>query len=1083
LIFPLRGLSAWPPDRFIRRRVGELASNQSNDRLVDGERKLVTVLFADIARSTRLIVDHDPEDAEQRLLGILQIMIDAVHRFGGTVNQVLGDGIMALFGVPRAQEDHALRACLAAEAIHAATRQHELARRFSGGALEVRVGLGSGELVVSDANYDLDLKYRVTGQAVYLARRLESAAPPGASLLGRATLNLVAEQVRARPFGPVRLTADGDPVDAFELSAVDLDHTSFRGSSQGDSTSFIGRNRDLDDLHADLELVAAGTGRVTVITGDAGIGKSRLVHEFLKGMGGRGCPFVTCDLLPSGFVRPRHASARIIKSLLPRQAGQGGQCLRDAVGAWLDTLGIDDRYALPAIMEILGSSARDTDWSGLEPPERLQILSRTVGLVVAESSRRKPLVIVFEDFHWADSETQMLVDELAVSVASSRILLLVTCRTHHNKTWTSWPGVTEREMRPLSRVQTSALLEALLGADPDLEELKQLLVDKTQGNPFFLEECVRAVEEAGGLVGVPGAYRLQVPVAELEIPITVHGALAARIDSLTRPERAALLSASVIGQRVDVGLLRDLCPQPREELLTRLSRLQQAGFLERTRIMPNLEYSFRHALIHDVAYMTLLKRKRRELHTRVMAAVEQRPAAMLPCKAELVAHHAFQAENWSRAFAYCRRAGQRAQAKSANREAADFFRQALWALQYLPKPLRAARREIDARLELVESLFPLGHHEQVHINLLRVQELADHLQDKRRRAKAASLMALYHWQSGSMPQAIQAGRSALQLVKSLGDFEEEVPYIVRLGAFLADSGDYESACKLFEAANTRIRRESADRGSGLLVVASVGCLGTFARSLGELGQFTQAVRIGDDSIRIADETNHAFSQIYGSLSLGHVLLRKGDFDRSIPILEHSLKLCRMTRLKSAYGPSAVALGYAYVRSGQVSRGLGSLEDGFRNMGRQPLVLRLSTQMIWLAEALLIAGRTKRAADKAGEALALAQQNGEKGHEAWALWLLGRIHQQLSDPPGAESERCLRAAFKIASSHHMAPLIAHCLFELGKLSARRNSWSQAQSQIDDALGQYRQLEMSHWLELAEAATDREGQTIPMIVGFG
>lgn len=1042
----------------------------------------MTVLFADVAQSSRLIVDNDPEDADERLLGILQIMIDAVHHFGGTVNQVLGDGVMALFGVPRAQEDHALRACLAAQAIHAMTRQHETGRLSPDGAVEVRVGLGSGEVVVKTAQHELDLKYRAIGEAVYLAQRMESAAPPGASLLGRATLNLVAEQVRARPFGAVRLKADSDPIEAFELSEINLDHRTSPSLSQGGSTSFIGRTRDLDDLQGDLVGVAAGTGRAVVITGDAGVGKSRLLYEFLEGVGERGCPIVTCDLLPSGFVRPLYASERIIKSLLPRQAEQGAQNLRDAVGDWLDTLGVDDRYALPATMEILGMPAQDPVWAGLEPPERLQVLVKTVGRVVSEASRHRPLVLVFEDFHWADSETQMLVDELAGIVASCRVLLIVTCRTHHERAWTSWSGVTEREVRPLSRAQTWALLEALLGVDPELEELKQLLADKTQGNPFFLEECVRAFEEAGSLAGVPGSYRLVVPVAELEIPISVHGALAARVDSLSPSERATLLCASVIGQRVDVSLLRELCPQPREELLARLSRLQQAGFLERTRILPNLEFSFRHALIHDVAYVTLLKRKRRELHARVMMAIERRPAALLPCKAELVAHHAFHAEDWPKAFAYCRRAGQRAQAKSANREAVDFFRLALLAFQYLPRSIRTARREIDARLELVESLFPLGHHEQVHINLLRAQELADHWQDQRRRAKAASLMALYHWLSGSMPKAIQAGRTALELARPLKDFELEVSCLFRLGASSVDRGDYDAACKLFRAAIARIPDDAAHKRLGLLGIAWAGCLGTLARSLGELGRFAEALRCADEAMRIADDAQHAFSQIYGSLSVGHVLLRKGDFDRSIPILERSLELCKATRLRSACAPNALALGYAYVRSGQVTRGLGYLEDGFTKAGRPTLVLRLSLQTTWLAEAYLIAGRTRQAAERARDALMLAQKNGEKGQEAWALWLLGTIYQRPEHFRDIEAERCLRSALKIASTRHMAPLIAHCHFALGTLSARGGSGHAARRRFDDAFARYRQLEMDHWLDMAEAELDGEGEGTPMLIGL-
>jgi class 3 adenylate cyclase/tetratricopeptide (TPR) repeat protein len=1063
--------------RFVPWRDGELASNQSTGGPFDGERKFATVLFADVAQSSRLIVDNDPEDADEHLLGMLQIMIDAVHRYGGTVNQVLGDGVMALFGVPRAQEDHALRACLAAEAIHAMTRQLESRRSSPGDSVKVRVGLGSGELVIKTPQSEFDLKYRAVGEAVYLAHRMESAAPPGTTLLGRATLNLAAEQVQARPFGAVCLKADSNPVEALELVEVKVDKRSSQRLSHGGSSLFIGRTRDLDALHGDLDGVASGAGRAVVISGDAGVGKSRLLYEFLERVGNRRCQIMTCDLLPSGLARTLDASARIVKGLLPDQMEQGAQNLRGAIGDWLDTLRIDGRYALPAIMELLGMPAEDSDWAELEPPERLQAVVETVGKVVSETSRRKPLVLAFEDFHWADSETSMLVDELAANISSSRVLLIVTSRSHHEKAWESWPGATEREIRPLSKSQTGALLEALLGPDPELEELKQLLAEKTQGNPFFLEECVRALEEAGSLAGATGAYRLVVPVRELEIPGTVHGALAARVDSLSAPERATLFCASVIGQRVDVGLLRNLCPQPREELLARLSRLQQAGFLERTRIMPNLEYSFRHALIHDVAYNTLLKRKRRELHAQVMAAVERRPAALLPCKVELVAHHAFHAEDWPKAFAYCRRAGQRAQAKSANREAVDFFGQALQAAERNPRTRRHREREIDVRLELVQSLFPLGRHDEGLRQLLAAQKLASDLADERRLGNIAASLVLSHWVRGDLARAIRTGRKALAMAGRLGDSNCEIQVATRLGAIYLDRGDYRSACELLKAGIEKISgRDSYDR-FGLLAIASVASRASLARALGELGRFEEAIRVGDEGVRIAEETGHVFSQIYAYLFVGNALLRKGDFQRGLQPLSHSYDLCKATRAKLLLPLSAASLGYAHVRMGKISRGLELLERATMAARQHVIKFQLAQELTWLGEAYVLANNYERALGHARNALDYAEKNGEKGDEAWALWLLGEIHARLDSSQARKAEEYLLRALDIAAKHFMGPLVAHIDFGLGKLYRRQRAWNEAQSQFESAMSLYRDLGMNYWLETTEAELAHERQRVP------
>ena len=1043
-----------------------------------GERKFVTVMFVDIVQSAQLIADADPEDADDRLLGVLQAMIDAVQRYGGTVNQVLGDGIMALFGVPRAQEDHALRACLAADAVHALTGP----RPESGeplGVVAVRVGLSSGEVVVRRAENNFDVKYRAVGEAVYLAQRLEEAATPGKTLLSRATLSLATEDVSVTPAGQVRLKPGSDPVEAFELAEVRVDHRGIKGLSRAVATSFIGRTGDLEAIQRLMDTVEGGTGQALAITGEAGIGKSRLVFEFLESVRDRWAATFACDLLPPGLARQHDPLALLVRRLLTTERKQSGEKLRVAVAELVQSLEIEGPYAHSAITEVLGLEPKDSAWLGLEPPERLQAIVEAVSEVVCATSCRQPQVLVFEDFQWVDTETRRFTEELAGRLSSARVLLIVTARSHHEKIWASWPSYEELDLRPLSRTQTSELLDVLLGTDSELDDVKHLLAQKAEGNPFFLEECVRALSEAGSLSGAPGDHRLAVPVAELEIPGSVQGVLAERMDALPASDRALLLRASVIGQRVDVGLLKELQKQSREDLLVRLERLRQAGFLERTRIMPNLEYSFRHALTHDVAYGTLLKRSRRYLHARVMAAIERRRIDQLPRKVELLAYHAFNSEDWPKAYVYCRRAGQHAQARSADLEAVEFYENSLQALSRFPGTRRNRVREINIRLDFIQSLLLLGQYETANIHLLSAQSLADDLGDKRRQARIMSMMALYHWLTGSLPQAIQVGSAALNLARTLNDLELEVPCLYRLGGCAAHRGDYRSACEFLEAAIARIPRNATHRRLGLLGVASAGCFGQWAQSLSELGNFSDARRIANESIRIADESRLAFSQVYSFLSAGYVLLRKGDFESSKPILNEGFALCRTMRLKSLFSPNAAALGLAYVRSGQVAHGLEYLEMASISTDRQALVLRPSQKMSMMAEAYLVAGRIGVARKLAWDSLRLAKSNGEKGHEAWAHWVLGEICIQHDVIAGNQAEVHLYQAHDIAVAHFMKPLVAHIEFGLGRWYCHRKSWDDAILKLKSAMSLYRELEMSSWLKLAEtqnAAARREARVL-------
>ena len=579
------------------------------------------------------------------------------------------------------------------------------------------------------------------------------------------------------------------------------------------------------------------------------------------------------------------------------------------------------------------------------------------------------------------------------------------------------------------------------------------------------------------MVGVPGRYGLAVPIASLEIPGSVHGVLAARIDSLSKAEKTILLRASVIGPRIDVGLLRDLCHMPREELLVHLTRLQNAGFLERTRILPNLEYSFRHALIHDVAYGTLLKRRRREFHELAMAAIERRRSTQPPNKVELLAYHAFHAENWPKALIYCRRAGLRAQSKSANLEAVGFFEQALQAAAENPHTPRYQCREVDIRLELVQSLFPLGRHDQVHRHLLAAQKLASVMHEERLLANVASALVVYYWVTSSLDRASRTGKKALAMAEKLNDLKCEIQLATRLGGVDLYRGNYKPACRLLEATIRKIPSSASHNRFGLFVVASECNRAYLACALGELGQFDEAAKVGDEGIQNAEEAGHVFSQIHAYLFVSHALLKKGDFERSLPTLLRSYDLCKSTRATLLFPVSAASLGYAYVRLGNLSEGLDLLQRAAASAEQLAIRCELSQEMIWLGEAHLLTKDYDQALVCAEKALKFAEKLGAKGHEAWALWLLGQIFGQQESKPNRQAEAYLLKAQKIAFARHMRPLLAHTDLELGKLYSGQEVWVEANLRIESAVSTYRSLGMTYWLKGANAALADISQHAP------
>jgi class 3 adenylate cyclase len=537
---------------------------------LEGERKQVTVLFADLKGSMELLADRDPEEARQLLDPVLERMMAAVHRYEGTVNQVIGDGIMALFGAPIAHEDHAVRACYAALAMQAAIRAYaEDVRRTLGLTVQRRVGLNAGEVVVRTIGNDLHMDYTAVGQTTHLAARMEQLAHPGSTLLTAATLRLVEGLVQVTSLGPIPVKGLPDPVEVFELVGASAHRRRFQAAAVRGLTPFVGRQQELDAVHQALERARTGQGQVVALVGEAGVGKSRLVHECVHSHRTQGWRVLESASVSYGKATPYFPVIDLLKRYCHVDDSDDIRTIRAKVTGQVLTLDATLQDTLPALLALLDAAPDDSPFLPLDPPQRRQRTLDGLKRVLLRESQVQPLLLVFEDVHWIDTETQAVLDRLVESLPTRPLLLLVNYRPEYRHGWGSKTYYTQLRLDPLPPASAEAFLTALLGDDSSLAPLTPLLITRTEGNPFFPEESVRTLVETGVLVGSPGGYRLTKPLQGMPVPATVQVVLAARIDRLPPEDKRLLQTAAVIGTDVPFSLLLAIADMP-EAALTQM---------------------------------------------------------------------------------------------------------------------------------------------------------------------------------------------------------------------------------------------------------------------------------------------------------------------------------------------------------------------------------------------------------------------------------------------------------------------------------------------------------------------------------
>ena len=857
---------------------------------LEGERKSVTVLFADVAGFTHLAGQLSPEDLHVVMDGCFERLSEAVHRYEGTINQFTGDGIMALFGAPIAHEDHAERAIHAALAIQAAMAAYSatLAREQSI-EFRMRIGLNSGTVVVGKIGDNLRMDYTAQGDTVNLAARLEQACQPGVVVVSEATRRLAAGAFTFRTLPPLSVKGKDALVIAHEVTG--LQERRGRVDLATELTPLVGRERELAHLRAALERVRQGRGEVVGIVGEAGFGKSRILFEFRRGLGedvlyleGRCISYgQTIPLLP--VVELLRRGFRIVE-------GDRDEAIRDKVERGLRALGAD-AGSVPFLLSLLGAKTDDLALRGMAAEARRRYTFEALRALTIASSARRPIVFAVEDLHWIDPASQDFLRYLAENSTRAAVLLLVTHRPGYAPPWADRSYYSPIALAPLSEGESERVVESVLRVPSLPAAVKVLICQKAEGNPFYLEEITRSFVDTGILARADGGYVLARPVTPQDVPDTVQGVIMARIDRLADTRKRTIQTAAVIGREFGAHLLGRIA-DVEGGLDESLADLRTLEFIYEKALFPDLEYVFKHALVQDVAYGSLLKPRRRALHELVGRAIEALYADRLDEHVSELAHHFAHGEVWPKAFAYARRAGDRARAIFANREAIHFYTQSLEAAGRMsPPPGDADLMTIHEARGLVWHL--VSSYDQAVADFEAMQQAAARLGDRVKEGEALCNQAGSHWWRFSEAYkglVEKCAREAMVIAEETGDER-----ILARGLYSLGMVD-QKAGKLREADAKLLRSVEICRRRSLTgpLVTDLTWLGAHANWRAE---FRQSVEHSREAAQRAEASHEGFYELVALCFLVNAHAGLGEWDLAFDGLDRMLQKSR--ERESKYG--------------------------------------------------------------------------------------------------------------------------------------------------------------------------------------
>jgi DNA-binding NtrC family response regulator/tetratricopeptide (TPR) repeat protein len=933
----------------------------------------------------------------------LEASMGKVRSFGGRIEEVGEDEVLATFGL-EPDEDAPRRAAYAALAVRT------LAARARGtGAPDVAVALHSEVLPVSR---DGDVVQVDAGARKETQRTLETllaTAPPGTVVASAAAVRFL-----ARRFDLAPLEQAGAPAGARRV---------IRHAEPG-RTRFVGRERELRLLGECFELAQAGQGQLVLVVGEPGIGKSRLLHEFRRRLG-RGAVWIEGQALSFGRSMPFHPVIDMVRRVGRIDDADPETVVVDRLGQLLRRLGADVDQALPFMRYLLSLDPGVPAVRTMDPGQRHARIVETTHALLERAAEHQPHVVVLEDVHWCDPATEDWITRLANRIAASRAILLLTCRPGYRTPGGSRTFHTALALSTLSGEESLRVAGGLLGADELPPALQELVVGKAEGNPFFIEELVRSLEEQGVVRRDGERVELTARLDDVAVPDTVEEVVLSRIHRLDERLRQVLEVASVIGRTIPFPLLLAVTGRPEDALAADLRRLRAAEFLYETRVFPDVEYAFKHALTQDVAYGRVKPDERRALHAQIARAIETLHRDRLDEHVERLAYHALRGELWPRAVGYARQAGSKAFDRSANREAVASFDQALAALARLPQEPDVLAEAIDIRLAVRSALLQLAELPRISRYLREAEALATSLGDRRRLAWVWTYMTIAHLFDGDPAQALAVGERALALAEDVGDVGLRASARTPLAHACRERGDFRRALALFGEAIEALSGDLVRERLGQAMPPSFYARSMAAFCLAEVGEFAEAARLATEAATQTRTLDLPFGLALAQMALGHVRLVEGRLDDALAALAPALDVIEARGLPTWYPWAAALQGYALALSGRADEGRALLERAVERAVALPFLFGHSQWVGWLGHAQLLAGRVDEARRLGEESLALSRRRGERGYEAWTLYILGEVEARCGPDALAAARSFQRQALDLADELGMRPLAGRC----------------------------------------------------------
>lgn len=985
---------------------------------IEGERKQVTILFVDVEGSTDLVQHLDAEEVSDLFDPLQKIMIDAVHAYEGTVNEVLGDGIMAIFGAPIAHEDHALRACRAAldmqMAVHRMVEQN--ASKSVAHTIRLRVGLNSGEVVVRTINNDLTISYSAMGMTTHLAARLEQTAEPGTIRISGDTLRLVSGLVDARPRGLVEMKGVADPVPVYELRGLGEARTRLEAASIAGLTPFVGRAPELRELQQRFAEAEAGRGQVVTIVGDAGVGKSRLLLEFRARLGKR-VAWAEGRSVSFGQTMAFHPLIDLLRRNFGLEEQDDAAVVRDKIAERIARLDTGIEHALPYLFYMLGAADTGDPVLSMDPRIRRAETFDALRQLLLRAAERKPQVLVFEDLHWSDNATREFLSYLLDSIPRSRVLVLLAIRPGYDFAVGERTYATRLVLRNLSEVEAGEMAEAVLAAADLPEDLHALIRRKAEGNPFFVEQLIRSLSETGAISRDDDRWILARPLNQIEVPDTIQDVVMSRIDRLEDEPRQALQFAAVIGREFTQRLL-DRIAEIRAGTTAVLRELQAIELIYEKALFPELAYMFKHALTQDVAYGSLLTARRRELHRRIGEAIEELYADRLAEHYAVLAHHFAQAEDWPRAATHFKNAADQAAATFAIHEALALCDQAIEALDRGDESVESTERKADLHTKKASLLMLVSEFERAHVEHQKAEAIASQLGNSARRGAAVAGMALASLRAHNFERSLDECGRAIEIGRAIGSAEIVAAGQCTTGLARAVTGHLaEAESNLGQACEL-----SSSEGHAFYEALSSSVLGFIDNWRGDYEPATIKANRG---VEFARNRNLPFALLSGLFYLGIPLSGRGHYDQGLAAFAEGLELAEKLGEKIFRNRFLNCLGWVFAECGELERALEFNERGVGVSRARGDPETIANCELNLGDAYLVRGERGLAREVFERVHGLARKPSTSD---WMKWRysqhlfagLGEVWLALDDPARAEDfcNQCLELATRTDSKKYL-----------------------------------------------------------------